>query len=79
MVLTISAVIRISVEGGATSKIGEARFWEHGLTRSPPEFSKFWKRFSRKNFKKKKKMAGEDPLDPLVIILPDAPLLSGAP
>ncbi len=69
MVSTILAVIRISVEGGTTSKIGEARFLERGLTRSPPEFSKFWKRFSRQNFQKKKKMAGEDPLDPLVIYL----------
>jgi hypothetical protein len=67
MVSTILAVIRISVEGGATSKIGEARFWEHGLTRSPPKFSKFWKRFSCQNFQKMKKMAGEDPLDPLAL------------
>jgi hypothetical protein len=52
MVSTILAVIRISVEGGATSKIGEARFWERGLTRSPPEFSKFWK---SRIFRKRKK------------------------
>ncbi len=62
MVSTILAVIRISVEGGATSKIGEARFWERGLTRSPP---KFLKDFPTRIFKKRKKMAGEDPLDPL--------------
>ncbi len=35
---------RIGVEGGAETinlKIGKARIWEHSLTRSPPEFSKF--------------------------------------
>jgi hypothetical protein len=64
MVTTILAVIRISVEGGARSKIGEARFWERGLTRSPPEFSKFWKRFSRQNFQKKKKNGGRGPTGP---------------
>jgi hypothetical protein len=62
MVLTISAVIRISVERGATSKIGEARFWERGLTISPPEFLKY---FPVRIFRKK--MAGEDPLDPLLV------------
>jgi hypothetical protein len=52
MVSTISAVIRISIEGGATSKIGEARFWERGLTRSPPKFFNFWKpEFSEKEKK----------------------------
>jgi hypothetical protein len=40
MVLTTLAVIRISVEGGATSKIGEARFGKCRLTITPPEFIK---------------------------------------
>ncbi len=69
MVSTISAVIWISVEGGATSKIGKARFWERGLTRSPPEFSKFWTRFSRQNFQKKKKNGGRGPTGPLSDVL----------
>ncbi len=64
MVLTISAVIQISVEGGATSKIGEARFWERGLIRSPPKFSKFWKRFYCQNFQKKKKNGRRGPTGP---------------
>jgi hypothetical protein len=64
MVSTILAVIWISIEGGTTSKINKARFWERGLTRSPP---KFLERFSHQNFQKKKKMAGEDPLDPLLL------------
>jgi hypothetical protein len=40
MVSTISAVIRISIEGGATSKIGKARFGKCRLTITPPEFIK---------------------------------------
>ena len=64
MVSTILAVIWISIEGGATSKIGEARFWERGLTRSPPEFLRD---FPARIFRKRKKMAGEDPLDPLAL------------
>jgi hypothetical protein len=63
MVSTISAVIRISVEGGATSKIGKARFWECSLTRSPQSSGSD---FSTRIFRKRKKMAGEDPLDPLM-------------
>jgi hypothetical protein len=50
------AVIRISVEGGATSKIGKARFGKCRLTITPPE----------EEFSEKKKLAGEDPLDPLI-------------
>jgi hypothetical protein len=69
MVLTILAVIRISAEGGATSKIGEARFWERGLTRSPPKFLKFLKRFSRQNFQKKKKNGGRGPTGPLILVV----------
>jgi hypothetical protein len=57
MVSTILAVIRISIEGGATSKIGEARFGKCRLTITPP---------GEKNFQKKK-LAGEDPLDPLIV------------
>jgi hypothetical protein len=63
MVLMILVVIRISVEGGATSKISKARFGECRLTITPPEF---WERPREKNFQKKK-MAGEDPPDPLVV------------
>jgi hypothetical protein len=59
MVSTISAVIRISVEGGETSKIGEARFGKCRLTITPPEFLKVRE---RRIFRKK--MVGEDPLDP---------------
>jgi hypothetical protein len=62
MVLTISAVIRISVEGGATSKLGKARFGKCRLTITPPEFIKGVR--ERRIFRKKK-LAGEDPLDPL--------------
>jgi hypothetical protein len=62
MVSTISAVIRISVEGGATSKIGEARFGKCCLTITPPKILKVRKR----RIFRKKKLAGEGPLDPLV-------------
>ncbi len=62
MVSTILAVIRISVEGGATSKIGKARFGKCRLIITPPEFIK-WVR-ERRIFRRKK-LAGEDPLDPL--------------
>jgi hypothetical protein len=50
MVSTILAVIRISVEGGAKSKIGEARFGKFCLTITPPEFLKVRERriFRRK-------------------------------
>jgi hypothetical protein len=51
MVLIILAVILISVEGGATSKIGEARFGKCRLTITPPEFSKVRE---RRIFRKKK-------------------------
>jgi hypothetical protein len=63
MVSTILAVIRISIEGGATSKIGKARFGKCRLTITPPEFSKVRER----RIFRKKKLAGEDPLDPLAI------------
>jgi hypothetical protein len=45
MVLTILVVIQIIVEGGATSKIGKARFGKCHLTITPP---------GEKNFQKKK-------------------------
>jgi hypothetical protein len=50
MVSTILAVIRISVERGATSKIGKARFGKCHLTITPPEFLKVRERriFRRK-------------------------------
>ncbi len=49
------------VEGGAKSKISEARFGKCRLTITPPEFSKVRER----RIFRKKKLAGEDPLDPL--------------
>jgi hypothetical protein len=59
----------IGVEGGAKSEIGDARFLMCGLTRSPPEFSKFFGLiFPPDFFWKKKKLAGEDLLDPLIQI-----------
>jgi hypothetical protein len=73
MVSTISAVIRISVEGGATSKIGEARFGKCRLTITPPEI---FEGPREKNFQKKKKLAGEDPPDPLLMTSPAS--LTGA-
>ena len=57
------ALIAMALRGGATSKIGEARLGKCGLTITPPDFSKVPK---EKNFKKKKYLAGEDLLDPLV-------------
>ncbi len=63
MVSTISAVIWISVEGMATSKIGEARFGKCRLTITPPEFLKVRER----RIFRKKNLAGEDPLDPLTV------------
>jgi hypothetical protein len=47
-------VIRISVEGGATSKIGEARFGKCRLTITPPE----------EEFSEKKKISGRGPTGP---------------
>jgi hypothetical protein len=60
MVLTISAVIRISVEGGATSKIGKARFGKCRLTITPPEFLKVRER----RIFRKKKIGGRGPTGP---------------
>jgi hypothetical protein len=54
MVSTISAVIRISVEGGATSKIGEVRFGKCRLTITPPE----------EEFSEKKKISRRGPTGP---------------
>jgi hypothetical protein len=61
MVSTISAVIRISVEGGATSKIGEARFGKCRLTITPPEI---FEGLREKNFQKKKEIGGRGPTGP---------------
>jgi hypothetical protein len=54
MVATNSAVNRIGVEGGAKSKIGEARFLLRGLAISPPGFSRFCKRVFPPDFFEKK-------------------------
>jgi hypothetical protein len=53
MVSTFSAVIRISIEGGVTSKIGKARFGKCRLTITPP---------GEKNFQKK--IGGRGPTGP---------------
>ena len=58
MVATNSAVNQIGVEGGAKSKIGEARFLLRGLAISPPGFSRFCKRVFPPDFFEKKKLAG---------------------
>jgi hypothetical protein len=57
----------IGVEGGTKSEIGDARFLMCGLTRSPPEFWKFFELIFLPDFFEKKKLAGEDLLDPLVL------------
>jgi hypothetical protein len=49
-------MIAIALRRGAKSKIGEARFGKCRLTITPPR---------EKNFQKKK-LAGEDPPDPLI-------------
>ncbi len=55
-------MIAMALRGGAKSKIGEARFGKCRLTITPPEFSKVRER----RIFRRKKLAGEDPLDPLV-------------
>jgi hypothetical protein len=60
MVSTISAVIRISVEGGATSKIGEARF---GKVPSDHNTTRIFEGPRAKNFQKKKN-GGRGPTGP---------------
>jgi hypothetical protein len=64
MVSTILAVIRISVEGGATSKIGKARFGKCRLTITSPEFCKGPR---EKNFQKKK-IGGRGPTGPPTMV-----------
>ena len=54
MVSTISAVIVISIEGGAKSKISKARFLVSGLAISPPNFLKFCRRAFPPEFSEKK-------------------------
>ena len=56
-----------------TSKIGEARFGKCRLTITPPEI---FEGPREKNFQKKKKLAGEDPPDPLLMTSPAS--LTGA-
>ncbi len=52
----------MALRGGAKSKIGKARFGKCRLTITPPEFLKV---HERRIFRRKKKLAREDPLDPL--------------
>jgi hypothetical protein len=54
-------MIAMALRGGAKSKISKARFGKCCLTITPPEFSKVRER----RIFRKKKLAGEDPLDPL--------------
>ncbi len=54
-------MIAMALRGGAKSKIGKARFGKCRLTITPPEFSKV----CEGRIFRKKKLAGEDPLDPL--------------
>jgi hypothetical protein len=61
MVSTILAVIRISIEGGTTSKIGKARFGKCRLTITPPEFIKGVR--ERRIFRRKK-IGGRGPTGP---------------
>ena len=70
MVSTILAVIQRGVEGGAISKIGEVRFLMRGLAISPPRFSKFCERANPPEFSKKKKLAGNLELEPLLVVSP---------
>ena len=58
------AIIEMALREGATSKIGEGKIWERGLTGSPPYFFKFQKKFSRQNFWKKKINGGKGPTGP---------------
>ena len=55
-------MIAMALRGGAKSKIGKARFGKCRLTITPPEFLKVHER----RIFREKKMAGEDPLDPLI-------------
>jgi hypothetical protein len=54
-------MIAMALRGGAKSKIGKARFGKCRLTITPPEFLKV----REKRIFRKKKLAGENPLDPL--------------
>jgi hypothetical protein len=57
-------MIAMALRRGAKSKIGEARFGKCRLTITPPEFIKGVR--ERRIFRKKK-LAGEDPPDPLTV------------
>ncbi len=58
-------MIAMVLRRGAKSKIGEARFGKCRLTITPPEFIKGVR--ERRIFRKKK-LAGEDPPDPLMVV-----------
>jgi hypothetical protein len=60
-------MIAMALRGGAKSKIGKARF---GKVPSDHNTTRIFKGLQEKNFQKKKKMAGEDPLDPLFLLPP---------
>ena len=57
-------MIAMALRRGAKSKFGKARFGKCRLTVTPPEFIKGVR--ERRIFRKKK-LAGEDPLDPLML------------
>ncbi len=65
-------MIAIGIEGGGVkSKISEARFWERGLTISPPKILILIESVPIRIFRRKKNLAGEDPLDPLMLSICD--------
>jgi hypothetical protein len=66
-------MIAMELRRGAKSKIGEARFGKCRLTITPPEFIK---RVRERRIFRKKKMAGEDPPDPLPTNSLNVPLLT---
>jgi hypothetical protein len=62
-------MIAMALRGGAKSKTGKARFGKCRLTITPPEFSKVRKR----RIFRRKKLAGEDLLDPPMQMKDNAP------
>jgi hypothetical protein len=61
-------MILIGVEGGAKSKIGEARFWVRSLAISPPKILSFEESVPHCNNILKKKLARTLGPDPLVSV-----------